>query len=104
MESTELKLLGALDERTKLLLSNQQQQHADIGKIFDQIGKLPCTSHDENIETLMTWKGLCNGDKQAERIEQVKGTISLRNALIGGGIIALITALPSIVLIVQNGK
>lgn len=104
MESEELKLLGALDERTKLLLSNQQGQRAAIGKIFERLERLPCTSHDENINELMGWKSDCNGNTKAEHIEQVKGTISLRNALTVGVIITLIAAAPSIILIIQNAK
>jgi len=104
VQTEELKLLGALDERTKQLLDTAKQQRTDIGNIFAKLDTFPCVSHDENINVLLEWKTNCNGDDRNLKLETAKGAISLKNAIVGGVIIALISQLPAIIMLIQNAK
>jgi len=73
-----------------------------IGKIFEAIsgikegfGKLPCAVNDKRLKDIETWKDTCNDAKSGQALEKYKGSISLKNALIGIAVTAILSAITS---------
>lgn len=109
MTNEEMILLGKLSGQVETLIKGQETQNQSIYKLFegiDQINQalsaLPCSAHADKIETLNDWKDNCAKASQDVKLEEVKGSISLRNAIIGGIIIALISNIPSFILLLQK--
>jgi len=87
------------------LKAGQDAVRVSMGALTDstdalhkKVNGLPCVAHGQDIETLIGWKKECNGNREATRLEQLKGGISLKNAIIGGVTIALVSNIPSIIL------
>ncbi len=102
MTNEEFMILGKLSGQMEAVLGEQEKQSSSIGKIFDRLDKMPCKEHGSVLLELKNWKVDCNGNVQAEHLEHVKGSISLRNAVIGGIAIAIISNIPSIILILSK--
>ena len=47
-----------------------------------KVNALPCSEHSVNIQALSDWRTACNSTTQAAKLEQLKGTISLRNGIV----------------------
>lgn len=109
MTNEEMILLGKLSGQVETLIQGQETQNKSIGKLFDGLNEinkvlsaLPCSAHEDMIQLLNEWKDSCLKVNQDVKLEEVKGVISLRNAIIGGIIIALISNIPSIILLLQK--
>lgn len=81
LDKDELKLLGALDERTANILNNQERQTKDIGRIFERLDQLPCQEHKSKIDSLCEWQ---KGSKDLNSIDRT-GAQNRKTALVGGG-------------------
>lgn len=77
-------LVGGLEKGMGLL--EEQMKKAN-----EKLECLPCSVNSSDIEALKAWKQICNGAKANKNLEQYKGSISLKNALIAIGLTALIS-------------
>jgi|GEM_PF-3996642 len=50
--------------------------------IYERMNSLPCSAHARDLGALNKWKENRNGSDQSEKTEKLRGSISLRNALI----------------------
>lgn len=84
---------GVKNDVASLILNAQE--------LTETVGKFPCVVHTEKLVALEDWKKTCNGIKQAQAVEIVKGKMAMRQELIktvgaligsaigGGAIVAL---------------
>ena len=61
--------------------------------VATKVDTLPCISHYDRLKVLEGWKTNCNGAIKIETTEKLKGTISLRNAVIGIALTAVFSIL-----------
>jgi len=99
-------LEGTVLGLTQTIQTTTAQQREDINKLFTglngvkaEILRLPCSQHSDDIEELQGWKKNCNGVKQAREIENYKGGISMKNAIIAIVLTALISNIPNIIML-----
>jgi len=84
-------LIGELKSGQAAVRGAVETLTESTNSLRDTMNGLPCADHSGEIKTLMEWKGKCNGTAQATQIEQLKGTISLKNGIILIIITAVIT-------------
>jgi hypothetical protein len=105
MTNEEIMILGKLSGQMGAVIDTQKGQTETIGKIFDRLDKLPCNDHSATIKSLCDWKDSCGDLEIGKMLETHKGTISLKNAIIGGVILVISTALiETIVNLIFTGK
>jgi hypothetical protein len=70
-----------------------------VGAAIEKLGELPCSVNTADIQALKAWKADCNGankekikEQKEKTLERFKGTISLRNGIIGIIVTAVISA------------
>lgn len=91
--------IGRLQEGQSAVRTAVVELTTSTDALTEKVNTLPCAVHSGDIETLMAWKTQRNGNNQAVNLEKLKGSISLKNAIIGGITIALVSNIPSIILI-----
>ncbi len=103
------KDIGELTGTVSALTASIGDQREDIGKLFGsingvklEISKLPCSEHQGRLCKVEGWQTTHNGVDKDINMEKIKGSISLRNALIGGTLIAVISQIPAIILLFQK--
>ena len=62
-----------------------------------KVDTLPCISHYDRLKVLEGWQNNCKEAVKTESIEKVKGTISLKNAIIGIALTAVFSILITLV-------
>ena len=54
-----------------------------VGSIDSKVDALPCVNHSDALKNLETWQKSCTNGKKMIETEKMKGSISLKNAVIG---------------------
>ena len=120
MDIQDIEGLKKLDEgEWRIYIANKIEKSilsaSEVSALHGRINLLPCASHDEIIRALNAWKENCEkSDKdiqteqvkgnQAVKVEKVKGSYVLKNAVIIAGIAAGTTVLNVVLNLIFTGK
>lgn len=86
-------LIGELKNGQAAVKGAVEDLTVSTNSLQKTINELPCATNSRNIELLVDWKTQCNGTNQATKLEQIKGTIGLKNGLILIVLTAVVTGL-----------
>ncbi|MCK9569850.1 hypothetical protein M0R72_12980 [Candidatus Pacearchaeota archaeon] len=93
MTPEEILLLGKLSGQVEAVLTGQEDQKKNIGKLFDgmeklnaTVSKLPCADEGRRLEQaekdIQDLQGCISTEDSTARTEKLKGNISLRNLVV----------------------
>jgi hypothetical protein len=105
MDPQDIDSLKKLDEgEWRIYIANKIEKSivssASLSSVHERINALPCVQHTEQIQTLTTWKADCTDESK----EKFRGGISLKNAIIAGIIIAVISNIPNFIILLGHLK
>jgi hypothetical protein len=114
MESEERQLLGELKGQVGMILPRLTELNTTIGNLFKSVdevktavARFPCEEETRRLDRaekdIQGLQGCISAEGVTTRAEKLKGSISLRNAIIGGIIIAAVSNIPTIILILTKG-
>jgi len=93
MTPEEILLLGKLSGQVEAVLTRQDEQNKNVGKLFDgldklntTVGKLPCADEGRRLaqaeKDILNLQGCISTEDSTVRTEKLKGNIGLRNLIV----------------------